>query len=52
MITCHVHREPGAVEPVLIQGPTALSGHNHKTCPKNVQQLPLALRATDGTHIT
>lgn len=27
MITCHVHREPGAVEPVLIQEPTALSGH-------------------------
>lgn len=27
MITCHVHREPGAVEPVLVQGPTALSGH-------------------------
>jgi len=28
MITYHVHREPGAVEPVLVHRPTAPSAHS------------------------
>lgn len=54
MITCHVHREPGAVEPVLVHGPTAQSGHTIRLVlkKKHVPQLPLALRATVSTHIT